>query len=65
MLTQWDAYVNSILHCVIGKLFVFKRSSVVSCTEKSIKKIGLDAINIANEEGLQAHALSIECRIKK
>jgi histidinol dehydrogenase len=37
----------------------------VCCTEKSIKKIGMDAINIANEEGLQAHALSIECRLKK
>jgi len=42
-----------------------KRSSVVCCTEKSIKKIGMDAINLANEEGLQAHALSIECRLKK
>ena len=49
----------------LNLLDYFKRSSVVSCTEKSIKKIGLDAINIANEEGLQAHALSIECRIKK
>ena len=49
----------------LNLLDYFKRSSVVSCTKKSIKKIGLDAINIANEEGLQAHALSIECRIKK
>ena len=49
----------------LNLLDYLKRSSVVSCTEKSIKKIGLDAINIANEEGLQAHALSIECRIKK
>lgn len=49
----------------LNLLDYFKRSSVVSCTEKSIKKIGLDAINIANEEGLQAHALSIECRMKK
>ena len=49
----------------LNLLDYFKRSSVVSCTEKSIKKIGLDAINIANEEGLQAHALSIECRLKK
>ena len=49
----------------LNLLDYFKRSSVVSCTEKSIIKIGNDAINIANEEGLQAHALSIECRIKK
>ncbi len=49
----------------LNLLDYFKRSSVVSCTEDSIKEIGLDAINIANEEGLQAHALSIECRIKK
>ena len=49
----------------LNLLDYFKRSSVVSCTEKSIKKIGLDAINIANEEGLQAHALSIECRLIK
>ena len=49
----------------LNLLDYLKRSSVVCCTEKSIKKIGMDAINIANEEGLQAHALSIECRLKK
>jgi len=49
----------------LNLLDYLKRSSVVFCTEKSIKKIGMDAINIANEEGLQAHALSIECRLKK
>ena len=49
----------------LNLLDYLKRSSVVSCTEKSIKKIGMDAIKLANEEGLQAHALSIECRLKK
>ena len=49
----------------LNLLDYLKRSSVVYCTEKSIKKIGMDAINLANEEGLQAHALSIECRLKK
>ncbi len=49
----------------LNLLDYLKRSSVVHCTEKSIKKIGMDAINLANEEGLQAHALSIECRLKK
>ncbi len=49
----------------LNLLDYYKRSSVVSCTEKSIRIIGKDAINIAYEEGLQAHALSIECRLKK
>ena len=48
----------------LNLLDYYKRSSVVSCTEK-VLKIGIDAINIANEEGLQAHALSIECRLSK
>ncbi len=49
----------------LNLLDYYKRSSVVSCTEKSIRIIGKDAMNIAYEEGLQAHALSIECRLKK
>ena len=39
----------------IKPLGLFKKISVVSCTEK-YKKIDMDAINLANEEGLQAHA---------
>ena len=46
---------------VIG---LFKRSSVVECNKKILSRIGKDAINLAYEEGLQAHALSIECRLK-
>ena len=49
----------------LNLLDYFKRSSVVECNKKNLRKIGKDAINLAYEEGLQAHALSIECRITK
>ena len=49
----------------LNLLDYFKRSSVVECNETNLKKIGQDAINLAYEEGLQAHALSIECRLNK
>ena len=49
----------------LNLLDYFKRSSVVECNKKNLRKIGKDAINLAYEEGLQAHALSIECRIIK
>ena len=48
----------------LNVLDFFKRTSVVSCNSTNLKKIGKDAIVLANQEGLQAHALSIECRIK-
>ena len=48
----------------LNVLDFFKRTSVVSCNSENLKKIGKDAIILANQEGLQAHALSIECRIK-
>ena len=48
----------------LNVLDFYKRTSVVSCNKKNIKTIGKDAIVLAYEEGLQAHALSIECRIK-
>ena len=48
----------------LNVLDFFKRTSIVGCDKKNLKKIGKDAILIAKEEGLQAHALSIECRIK-
>ena len=48
----------------LNLLDYFKRSSVVECNKKNINKIGNDAVNLAYEEGLQAHALSIECRLK-
>ena len=48
----------------LNLLDFFKRTSVVKCSKTNLKLIGPDAIMIANEEGLQAHALSIECRLK-
>ena len=48
----------------LNVLDFFKRTSVVSCDKKNINVIGKDAVILANEEGLQAHALSIECRLK-
>ncbi len=48
----------------LNVLDFFKRTSVVSCNKKNIKMIGKDAITLAYQEGLQAHALSIECRMK-
>ena len=48
----------------LNLLDYFKRSSVVECNKKNINRIGNDAVNLAYEEGLQAHALSIECRLK-
>ena len=49
----------------LNLLDYFKRSSVVECNKRNLSRIGKDAINLAYEEGLQAHALSIECRIIK
>ena len=48
----------------LNVLDFFKRTSIVGCNKKNIKIIGKDAITLAYQEGLQAHALSIECRIK-
>ena len=48
----------------LNVLDFFKRTSIVGCNSENLKKIGKDAIVLANQEGLQAHALSIECRIK-
>ena len=49
----------------LNLLDYYKRSSVVECNKENLKKIGKHAINLAYEEGLQAHALSIECRLIK
>ncbi len=47
----------------LNVLDFYKRTSVVKCDKKNLKVVGKDAIILAYEEGLQAHALSIECRI--
>ena len=65
-----EAYKNNYyatftkLNCNPVHLDFFKRTSIVTCNSQNLKKIGKDAIVLANQEGLQAHALSIECRIK-
>ncbi len=43
----------------------YKKTSIIKCSKKGIKKIGPAAIDLANYEGLQAHALSIMKRINK
>lgn len=42
-----------------------KRSSILCYSEASLKKIGRDAIRIAEAEGLTAHANSVKVRLKK
>ena len=41
-----------------------KRTSLIKCTKRGIEKIGQMAINLANYEGLYAHALSVSKRLK-
>ncbi len=41
-----------------------KRTSLIKCTKRGIEKIGQMAINLANYEGLHAHAMSVRKRIK-
>ena len=41
-----------------------KRTSLIKCSKRGIEKIGQMAINLANYEGLYAHALSVSKRIK-
>jgi histidinol dehydrogenase len=40
-----------------------KRTTLVRCTKESLAAIGPAAIRLAEEEGLQAHARSVACRI--
>ena len=48
----------------LNVLDFMKRTSLVKCDLESLKKIGPDAIILAKEEGLGAHALSISSRIR-
>lgn len=41
----------------------YKKTSIIKCSRSGIKKIGQPAADLANYEGLQAHALSIMKRI--
>ena len=43
----------------------YKKTSLIRCSRQGIQKIGRPAIDLANYEGLQAHALSIKTRLNK
>ena len=43
----------------------YKKTSIIKCSRSGIKKIGMAAADLANYEGLQAHALSIMKRINE
>ncbi len=49
----------------LNVLDFMKRTSIVECNKSSIKRIGPDAIVIASQEGLSAHAKSINKRLNK
>ncbi|MDX8408420.1 MAG: histidinol dehydrogenase [Mariprofundales bacterium] len=42
-----------------------KRSSVIRGSRQALDRIGQDAVHLAHREGLQAHALTIELRLKE
>jgi len=41
-----------------------KRSSVIRATPQAVQQIGQAAAHLAHREGLQAHALTLELRLK-
>ena len=41
-----------------------KRSSILSCSPAGLKAIGPAAVTLARAEGLEAHALSVEIRLR-
>ncbi|MDQ6982857.1 MAG: histidinol dehydrogenase [Mariprofundus sp.] len=41
-----------------------KRSSLIRATREAVEKIGPAAVHLAHREGLQAHALTLELRLK-
>ena len=41
-----------------------KKTSLIGCTEDSIQRIGKDASDLAKSEGLGAHKLSVDLRLK-
>jgi len=43
----------------------YKKTSIIKCSRSGIQKIGMAAADLANYEGLQAHALSIMKRINE
>ncbi|HEY5047051.1 MAG TPA: histidinol dehydrogenase [Rhizomicrobium sp.] len=49
----------------LSVLDFLKRTSVLSCSPLSLALLGPDAIVLAEAEGLDAHALSIACRLNR
>ena len=49
----------------LSVLNFMKRSSLVSCSVDSLREIGMDAIRLAEAEGLSAHARSVAIRLNK
>jgi len=48
----------------LNVLDFMKRTTFVGCTPDSLRAIGPAAVTLAHAEGLQAHALSVEIRLK-
>ncbi|MDD5475314.1 MAG: histidinol dehydrogenase [Syntrophales bacterium] len=48
----------------LGVYDFIKRTSLVSCTARSLEEIGGAAVRFASLEGLEAHALSVKRRLK-
>lgn len=40
-----------------------KKTSIIGCTQSSLRAIGGDAVTLAQAEGLECHSLSVSCRI--
>lgn len=49
----------------LSVLDFLKRSSLISCSEEGLEKIGPAAVTLARSEGLGAHALSVALRLKE
>ena len=49
----------------LSVLNFMKRTSLVLCSADSLKEIGMDAIRLAESEGLSAHARSVAIRLNK
>jgi histidinol dehydrogenase len=48
----------------LGVADFVKRSSIISASERAVREIGPFAVKIARAEGLEAHAQSVEKRLK-
>ena len=48
----------------LGVSSFMKRSTILSCTQESVQKIGKAAVVLGKTEGLTAHAASVQCRLK-